>query len=1346
MDKTSRSALLLISILSFVTLVTLVGWLAMPTARQVTLADAGGFSGQVTDLLTGQPIVGAQVSAGDMQAATDPGGSYRLRVAPGVYEIRVRAAGYIGMSRSRQIASEDRLTTVDFGMVVADPSPEQRGALDAIFRQQAGAGLTAEALEAADARGFIASGMTQLPATIRVLMEDGTVVVMPLDEYVRGVVPNEMAPYWPPEALKAQAVAARCYAATARRHTGVGANVCTTQHCQVWRPTHYETTDLAVASTHNVAATYGGNIISAFYFAHCDGHTRNSEDVWLVPLPYCRSVSCPCGYSFLLGHSVGMCQRGAEAMANQGADYREILTHYYTGVRVAAPPAPALREGRVTPEEGDTATIFTYEVLYSSSDPPIATNLYIDGYSYNMSAVTNAADGDTLYRYSTLLPAGEHTYVFHFENGYNPPVNLPTSGVLSGPDVGVRGNDLPTPTPLPTPQGTQASQWSQTTLTDFADGTRCNTVLTSEDNGEVALAPYSTLGLYTSTVTFAPIDFVAVGSKWQATTPAQTEIAIAVRSSPDNSSWSAWMPILPMDAEREAARLSYGGLVFLRGPYLQYRLTFSSHQPSASPTLHSLTLIFIDSQPGPTAQEAQALAIATVAPEGPVVIPRAAWGADESLMTWPPEYRTPRKFVIHHTATPNADLDPAAMVRAIYYYHGITRGWGDIGYNYLVDPQGRIYEGRWGGEGVVGGHAKIYNWGSIGVALIGNYAEIEVPANAENSLIELLAWKGNLHFIHPTGHGFFIDRYLPNIIGHRDVGNTACPGRYAYARLPYLRQAALTRMGDLPPNVRTDAPLHEEQVRGVVDVLATASPAVAEVILYVDDVEHASGTSAPFSWKWNTVTATAGQHVLRVEARTAIGLLAEDVVTVTVDNTPPNGSLSGPIFTNAPTVTLTTWADNAQWMQFSNGWRWEGEHLRHQTGHKVSDTAALNGWAWLGRAGSDPPGWWYGPYFHDLPTGSSYRVYFRLKTEDNVTSDHVATIDLTDDFGTNTYVSQALTGRDFAGSLTYQEPYLDFYYSRHDVYGLEFRTFYTGRSDLYVDRIYVFRTPRSYATSADWVLPAGDGSKEVEARYIDAAGNASAVYSITVVLDGTPPQWLDWDGTCAWVHDDLSGLHVGSAQFATSTDGGLTWGDWRAATITATEGTTATVALGAPANGATSMRFRIADRADNLARSPVYHFATPTPTATITPVATPGPGSISGRVILQGRGQHDAANVSIAGVISTTTAEDGSYVLSDVPSGSYTVMVRMRGYVETYREEVTVSAGAETALPDVTLCGGDVNGDCSVDLFDLVGVASDLYKSPSAEAGTDINNDGRVDLHDLLLVSINLGKNCPGPW
>ena len=176
-----------------------------------------------------------------------------------------------------------------------------------------------------------------LPDEIRVLMTDGDVRVMRLEVYLRGVLPREMGDDAPAEALKAQAVAGRCYAAYAvakPRHSAQGADVCTTTHCQVWSPETHPSTDLAVQETASIVALHGDEVIQAFYFAHCDGHTRNSEDVWVRVLPYCRSVPCTRPYPSMHGHGVGMCKRGAVAMAEQGATYVDILTHYYTDIQI----------------------------------------------------------------------------------------------------------------------------------------------------------------------------------------------------------------------------------------------------------------------------------------------------------------------------------------------------------------------------------------------------------------------------------------------------------------------------------------------------------------------------------------------------------------------------------------------------------------------------------------------------------------------------------------------------------------------------------------------------------------------------------------------------------------------------------------------------------------------------------------------------------------------------------------------------------------------------------------------------------------------------------------------------
>lgn len=196
-----------------------------------------------------------------------------------------------------------------------------------------------------------------IPQTIRVLRPDGVVDDMPLDEYLKGVVPAEMGLQKPLEALKAQAVAARTFAVVTRRHSQEGYDVCCTVHCQVFKPDkRYAGADRAVDETSGWIVTYGGRPAGTSFFAHCDGRTRNSEEVWTGATGYLRSVPCVCGYTTLYGHGVGMCQRGAAAMAGQhNATFRDILAHYYTGtelVRAQIVPRSSLRTsvvlGRVT--------------------------------------------------------------------------------------------------------------------------------------------------------------------------------------------------------------------------------------------------------------------------------------------------------------------------------------------------------------------------------------------------------------------------------------------------------------------------------------------------------------------------------------------------------------------------------------------------------------------------------------------------------------------------------------------------------------------------------------------------------------------------------------------------------------------------------------------------------------------------------------------------------------------------------------------------------------------------------------------------------------------------------------
>jgi len=173
-------------------------------------------------------------------------------------------------------------------------------------------------------------------------------------------------------------------------------------------------------------------------------------------------------------------------------------------------------------------------------------------------------------------------------------------------------------------------------------------------------------------------------------------------------------------------------------------------------------------------------------------------------LTWPLQYvKNIEKFSIHHTDSEIRDLngdsqmdsrDYSEMVRKIYTYHTLSRGWGDIGYNYLIDPLGNIYEGRYGGDNVIGAHSLCFNHGVIGIAVIGEYDNNSIPEPARQALIKLIAIKSKKYGIDPKKSSSFRGKNLTNVFGHRDVRATRCPGDAFYADLSNIRDKASMAM------------------------------------------------------------------------------------------------------------------------------------------------------------------------------------------------------------------------------------------------------------------------------------------------------------------------------------------------------------------------------------------------------------------------------------------------------------------------------------------------------------------------------------------------------------------------
>ncbi len=337
--------------------------------------------------------------------------------------------------------------------------------------------------------------------------------------------------------------------------------------------------------------------------------------------------------------------------------------------------------------------------------------------------------------------------------------------------------------------------------------------------GDVVVSGAEVPGLPALTVSRPSTDmFSTVGITWQRDA-AVTSVVAQIRVLDAAGQWGEWTTLTTEDstpgAPGEGEVLRDGTSPYWTGDSFGIEAIVQG-AGGVAPGDVQVTLIDPGTSPadaipaasGPTDQAHAAEAM-------PQVITRAQWGADESIRTWDPQYApTIKAATIHHTADGNnyTAAQVPAMMRSIYAYHAQTLGWGDIGYNVIVDKYGRIFEGRYGGltSTVIGAHAGGFNTGTFGVSMLGNYDLVEVPQATVNAIIDIVAWKLSLYGVNPAGttvltsSGGGTSRYaagtrvtLPTIFAHRDVGSTVCPGRYGYARMDEIRAGVAGRAGNV---------------------------------------------------------------------------------------------------------------------------------------------------------------------------------------------------------------------------------------------------------------------------------------------------------------------------------------------------------------------------------------------------------------------------------------------------------------------------------------------------------------------------------------------------------------------
>ncbi|MFD2565261.1 N-acetylmuramoyl-L-alanine amidase [Aquimarina rubra] len=270
-------------------------------------------------------------------------------------------------------------------------------------------------------------------------------------------------------------------------------------------------------------------------------------------------------------------------------------------------------------------------------------------------------------------------------------------------------------------------------------------------------------------------------------------ISITYRTSEKGKSWSTWKKV---SFEGHADKINdehlISSLLYLDKSisFIQYALNIEAkeeivlekmvlkhYSPGATPqkTIDEINSIKVQNQ-------------SKAACTKPAVVSRSQWGARPPSSSFSTSQVT--HLIVHHEFGSNSSSDWAARVRSVQNFHMNSNGWSDIGYNFLIDPNGIIYEGRAGGDNTIGAHFCGRNRNTMGVCMLGNYSSATPKTATQNSLKQLLAWKASKENINPVGSAYHysINGSLKTISGHRDGGGcSACPGDGGYAILPSVR-------------------------------------------------------------------------------------------------------------------------------------------------------------------------------------------------------------------------------------------------------------------------------------------------------------------------------------------------------------------------------------------------------------------------------------------------------------------------------------------------------------------------------------------------------------------------------
>jgi hypothetical protein len=306
-------------------------------------------------------------------------------------------------------------------------------------------------------------------------------------------------------------------------------------------------------------------------------------------------------------------------------------------------------------------------------------------------------------------------------------------------------------------------------------------------------------------------DFELLGVTWRSGTTADLTVLVRTHG---KAGWTGWNALdqAPTPEKAEGA-VRAGTEPLYAGPSDGYQVRIDVRTGTLPADVRVDLIDPGESRADDAVGAGAPMASAAAATSQPQIFTRGQWGADERLRDGSPTYMSTIKAgFVHHTASANgyASGDVPKILRGIYAYHTQSNGWSDIGYNFLVDRFGRLWEGRYGGidKAVMGAHTGGFNVDTFAVSAIGNFDKVPAPAAMTSAIARVLGWKLSLFHRNPNGTttltstGGGTSRYAAgtkvtvNVVSaHRNVGYTSCPGSNLYAKLSTIRTAVAAGIG-----------------------------------------------------------------------------------------------------------------------------------------------------------------------------------------------------------------------------------------------------------------------------------------------------------------------------------------------------------------------------------------------------------------------------------------------------------------------------------------------------------------------------------------------------------------------